>query len=124
MTQPPTRSIKAALLRLGTAGTLKTKSVSTPEPEKLDLGTAGTPFSNPYAYKNRECITHDVYMCKDLDLPVPAVPNIDNLPTVTPGGDLRIPFNSPERYHWWKDGDRLTPDQTRAEIEARPNQDL
>ena len=60
-----------------------------------------------------------MYMCKDLVLGVPSVPYQETLPTITPGGDLRIPFNSPERYHWWKDGDRLTPDQTKAEIQTR-----
>ena len=118
MTQPVTRSIKSALLAHGTSGTLKTKSVSTSLPEKDSHGTSGTPFSNPYAYKNTESIM-PVYMCKDLVLGVPSVPYQEALPTITPGGDLRIPFNSPEKYHWWKGGDRLTPDQTKAEIEAR-----
>ena len=123
MTQPPARSIKAALLARGTLGTPKTESVSTRPQESNDFGTLGTPISNPYAYKNKESIM-PVYMCKDLVLPVPSVPRQECLPTLTPGGDLIIPFNSPEKYHWWKGGDRLTPDQTRAEIEARPNQDL
>ena len=124
MTQPPARSIKAALLARGTLGTPKTESVSTRAQESNDVGTLGTPISNPYAYKNKESITHDAIMCKELDLPVPSVPRQECLPTLTPGGDLIIPFNSPEKYHWWKDGDRLTPDQTRAEIEARNPADI
>ncbi len=123
MTKPETRSIKAALLAHGTLGTPKTKSVSTRPQESNDFGTLGTPFSKSLRLIEKGSDTHS-YVCKELDLPVPSVPRQECLPTVTPGGDLRIPFNSPEKYHWWKDGDRLTPDQTRAEIEARPNQDL
>ena len=26
----------------------------------------------------------------------------ERLPFLTAGGDLSIPFDSPERYHWWK----------------------
>jgi len=25
----------------------------------------------------------------------------EHLPYLTPGGTLVIPFDSPERYHWW-----------------------
>ena len=33
---------------------------------------------------------------------------------------LVIPFDSPERYHWWKpDGERLTVAQTMAEVKER-----
>ena len=43
----------------------------------------------------------------------------ERLPYLTPGGTLVIPFDSPERYHWWKpDGERLTVAETLAEVRA------
>jgi len=39
------------------------------------------------------------------------------LPFLTAGGDLSIPFDSPERYHWWRGGQSV--EQTRAEVLAR-----
>ena len=42
------------------------------------------------------------------------------LPFLTAGGTLSIPFNSPERYHWWKpDGERLTIAETQQEVKER-----
>jgi hypothetical protein len=42
------------------------------------------------------------------------------LPYLTPGGTLVIPWDSPERYHWWKlDGERQSVDQTHAEVLER-----
>ena len=52
---------------------------------------------------------------------VAAVPSSggERLPYLTAGGTLVIPFNSPERYHWWKpDGERLTVEQTMQEVRA------
>jgi len=44
----------------------------------------------------------------------------ERLPYLSAGGDLVIPFDSPERYHWWKvDGERLSVAATRAEVEER-----
>jgi hypothetical protein len=41
------------------------------------------------------------------------------LPFLTGDGTLSIPFDSPERYHWWKaDGERLTVKEIRAEVLA------
>lgn len=101
-------------------------------PVQGKFGTPGTPLSNPYAYAKVVGVKGDVsyvryaYAHKELNSPVPAVQRCDDinsspeaLPFITPGGDLRIPFNSPERYHWWKGGDRLTLEQIRAEIEKR-----
>jgi len=43
----------------------------------------------------------------------------DRLPYLTPKGTLVIPFESPERYHWWKpDGERLSVKETLAEVLA------
>ena len=66
----------------------------------------------------------------DSQIPVPSVPAEklpeplshvgEKLPYLTPGGTLVIPFDSPERYHWWKpDGERLTVAQTMAEVQER-----
>jgi len=44
----------------------------------------------------------------------------ERLPFLTAGGDLSIPFDSPERYHWWKpEGERLTVAETLAEVKER-----
>jgi hypothetical protein len=41
------------------------------------------------------------------------------LPFLTADGTLSIPFDSPERYHWWKpDGERLTVKEIRDEVLA------
>lgn len=47
----------------------------------------------------------------------PNTPNSEKLPFFTPGGTLVIPFDSPERYHWWKSGQSVT--QTKQEILER-----
>jgi hypothetical protein len=62
--------------------------------------------------------------------PVPSVPEVrapeplshvgEKLPYLTAGGTLVIPFDSPERYHWWKpDGERLSVAQTMQEVKER-----
>ena len=65
------------------------------------------------------------------EIPVPSVPTPcggpplptatgEKLPFLTAGGTLSIPFDSPERYHWWKpDGERLTVAETLAEVKER-----
>jgi hypothetical protein len=61
--------------------------------------------------------------------PVPSVPTAklpeplshagERLPYLTGDGTLVIPFDSPERYHWWKlDGNRQTVAQTLKEVRA------
>jgi len=60
-------------------------------------------------------LTHNaveiVPICKlvEFETPVRAVRDVSGqgnveLPYLTSSGDLVIPFNSPERYHWWKKG--------------------
>ena len=70
---------------------------------------------------------------EDFACPVPNVPtavvakppvlpdgHYERLPFLTAGGDLSIPFDSPERYHWWKpDGERLSVAETLAEVKER-----
>jgi hypothetical protein len=57
---------------------------------------------------------------KDLESGVRGVrvtPAGERLPFLTADGSLSIPFDSPERYHWWKpDGERLTVAEIRAEV--------
>jgi hypothetical protein len=59
------------------------------------------------------------------EIPVPSVPmslrtaTNEKLPFLTADGTLSIPFDSPERYHWWKpDGERLSIAETLAEVRA------
>lgn len=124
------RSVKSALtgFAVGTGGTGKTNSEMR-EPVDLPLaatpnGTFGTPNTNPYTY---ESISH---MYKESESAVPSVlaekgvqpppSSGEKLPYLTPGGTLVIPFDSPERYHWWKpDGERMTVAQTMEEVKER-----
>lgn len=48
-----------------------------------------------------------------------AAPWAVRLPFFTAGGILVIPFDSPERYHWWKAGERLSLAETAAEARQR-----
>ena len=51
---------------------------------------------------------------------LPPVVAGERLPFLTADGTLSIPFDSPERYHWWKpDGERLTVAETLAEVRSR-----
>ena len=57
---------------------------------------------------------------------VPSVPTVQQLKTVrlpylTPSGDLVIPFDSPERYHWWKGGQSIH--ATKQELLERKESD-
>jgi len=141
------QSVKAALtsFTLGTPGTGETKSVksvpSNPSPETDLLGTLGTPFSNPYAYRKNlshmyiglergvPSVLSDSELALGHDLqPTVQPPEVsqplshvgEKLPYLTAGGTLVIPFNSPERYHWWKpDGERMTVAQTMTEVKER-----
>lgn len=96
------------------------------------LGTLGTPFSDLRAYARENHLS--VEKLKEFETPVPSVPEdehdfdcdepVPSVPAVQPpkqrmphllaDGTLVIPFDSPERYHWWKGGRSIA--QTRAEI--------
>jgi len=64
---------------------------------------------------------------KDLESGVPSVPTAvaaeppitagERLPFLTADGTLSIPFDSPERYHWWKGGQSIA--ETLAEVKER-----
>jgi hypothetical protein len=54
---------------------------------------------------------------KDSESAVLNVPSGERLPFLTAGGDLSIPFDSPERYHWWRGGQSVA--QTLQEVKER-----
>ncbi len=92
------------------------------------------------------CDENNIYTCKgypssvlnvlelqpapDSKLPVPSVPAEkgieplshagEKLPYLTADGTLVIPFDSPERYHWWKpDGERQSVATTLQEVRCQ-----
>ena len=94
--------------------------------------TLRTPISNPCAYAREETpnIHTPVYMCKDSEngvlsvlssLEVEAGPPPtaagERLPFLTADGTLSIPFDSPERFHWWRGGQSVA--ETLAELKER-----
>jgi site-specific DNA-methyltransferase (adenine-specific) len=55
--------------------------------------------------------------------PSKEAPEPQAFPFLSPGGTLVIPFNSPERYHWWKpDGDRMSVKDIVNEVRLRQEQ--
>jgi len=141
---PAARSVKAALTEFGagTPGTGKTESKtgvpSVPSSPVGDSGTLGTGNSELRARTRGDSATASTYIggdsqekLKDLESGVPSVPTPvvaepppvagERLPYLTPGGSLVIPFDSPERYHWWKPPheERLSPDETLNEVKER-----
>ena len=86
-----------------------------------DVGTLGTDqFIYTCEKKNPEK-DNDIEKLKGFQPCVPSVPRSlqptttelsprvadERLPFLTAGGDLSIPFDSPERYHWWRGGQRV-----------------
>jgi hypothetical protein len=137
---PETRSVKSALTNFdaGMPKADKTEPgngvpVSVIAPVD-DFGTLGTPIFNPHAYVRKDSTHVPVYMCKDSWNAVPSVPNIpddpkdeestppaatsERLPFLTLGGSLSIPFDSPERYHWWHGGQSVA--ATLVEVRVGP----
>ncbi len=139
---PSTRSVKAALtaFKSGTLGTPKTESENgvpnVPSSLVADFGTLGTGNSELRARARVDSTAHiDIgedfqEELKDSETAVPSVPSLgvekplsaagERLPYLTPGGSLVIPFDSPERYHWWKpNGERLSVAETLNEVKER-----
>jgi hypothetical protein len=144
---PTARSVKAALTAFssGTLGTPKTESEngvpSVPTPPSPVSGTLGTGNSELRARARVDSPTAHIDIgedfdgeLKDTESAVPSVPSVpgvgvaeppsaagEHLPYLTPGGTLVIPFDSPERYHWWKPphDQRLRVKQTLAEVKER-----
>jgi hypothetical protein len=68
--------------------------------------------------EDSEIEKYETHIYKDCDEGVRCVRvNREKLPHLTPGGDLVIPFDSPERYHWWKSGQSVK--ETLAELRER-----
>lgn len=132
------RSVKAALTTFdsGTLGTAKSELASPKlhmvagvESESAESGTLGTVEVKLRACARVDSPTtnidtpHFLGELKDWETVVPSVPLAkspvtgEKLPFLTAGGDLSIPFDSPERYHWWKGGQSIA--QTLAEVKER-----
>lgn len=127
----PTVPVQCGLLgRLGRLFGDVAKATATP------VGEVGTLGTGQYLYtcgkkspENEECNKKviEFQTCVpnvpvgeirlESETPVPSVPSEEKLPFLTPGGDLSIPFDSPDRYHWWKGGQSVA--STRAEVLAR-----
>lgn len=118
------RSVTASLASfVRTVRTPVSESVSTPTAPTEDSRTLRTPFSNPRACVREDEMrdAHDTHTCKDNESGVlPVLTSLqtatERLPHFTPGGTLVIPFDSPERFHWWKGGQSVA--ATRAEVES------
>jgi len=54
---------------------------------------------------------------RDVRPVLPPVVADERLPFLTAGGDLSIPFDSPERYHWWRGGQSVA--ETLLEVKER-----
>ena len=91
-------------------------------------GTLGTAVVQLRARAREESTTDHIYMVdfleklEDLATAVPNVPTPCGepplrLPFLTAGGTLVIPFDSPERYHWWRGGQSVA--ATLAEVRSR-----
>jgi hypothetical protein len=139
---PAARSVKAALtaFKSGTLGTPKTESENgvpaVPTVPATDFGTLGTGNSELRARARVDSTIAHIDIggdsqekLKDLETGVPSVPTVvaaeplsaagQRLPYLTLGGTLVIPFDSPERYHWWKPaGERLSVAETLNEVRA------
>jgi hypothetical protein len=134
------KSVTAALsgFSSGTLGTAKTESeIGVPNVPALtavlakpNSGTLGTGHFRLRAYTRGELLlaTEDfLEKLKDSECAVPSVPRVEEkerlriaaqrLPFLTAAGDLVIPFDSPERYHWWKGGQSVA--ATLAEVKER-----
>ena len=128
----PVRSVRQDLAEsLRTLRTPKSESVSSDEGSKGDFRTLRTPFSNPRAHRSDG--SDDSHIYKDWEngvlsvleppeaAPVQGQGQQPKLPFFDRDGTLRIPFDSPERYHYWKPphDQRLRVKETIAELKAR-----
>jgi hypothetical protein len=139
---PAATSVKAVLTAFdrGTLGTGKSESKTEGsglgvlvEPEKPKFGTLGTGIVELCARARVDSTTANIdrqdfhEQLEDLASPVPSVPTAgvleppsaagERLPFLTAGGDLSIPFDSPERYHWWRGGQSVA--ETLLEVKER-----
>ncbi len=131
-TSQPAVSITSSLISFrGTVGTATPGSVSTAgvsseekppaRQQTTGLGTLGTPILNLHAPTGDGELVKNmaVYPCKGSENRVPSVPDSlagCRMPYLAADGTMVIPFNSPERFHWWKGGQSIA--ETQAEMEA------
>lgn len=110
---PEARSVAASLTGLfRTLRTAKTGTDSAGQEPPMDVRTLRTPSSDP-----RACVSGDTTMYKESETAVLSVLAGERLPFLSAGGDLVIPFNSPERFHWWRSGQSVA--ATLNEVKVR-----
>ncbi|MEI8291907.1 MAG: hypothetical protein WCH99_20750 [Verrucomicrobiota bacterium] len=126
---PAVRSVKA-VLTAGTPRTVKTELetgvLTVPTTPVVELRTGRTTEVKLCARARGDCVpatikSEDIQeQLKDSESAVRAALVSERLPFLTADGDLSIPFDSPERYHWWKpDGVRLSVVEILAEVKER-----
>jgi len=108
---------KATAENLGRLGRVFSSPTERQDSTTRNLGTLGTGTLSLRVGEKKEEDQLSVHKLIDNRQPVPSVPTVEprleletgvpsvptvQLPYLTGSGDLVIPFNSPERYHWWK----------------------
>ena len=134
-------AVSVQLDLLGRLGRVFSNATERRDATAMNIGTLGT---GTYLIRVREEIEKDqIYIRKLIDnrepvpsVPVevrrrivepcretgvPSVPKKVRLPYLTESGDLVIPFNSPERYHWWTGGQSIR--RTKEELLERKEMD-
>jgi hypothetical protein len=106
---PQTRSVKTALADFRTARTPNSQLRACAREDS----TANIDIGGDCQEKLKDSET-GVRAARSLQ--TAAVPDGERLPFLTPGGDLVIPFDSPERYHWWRGGQSVA--ETLQEVRA------
>jgi hypothetical protein len=122
--EPPKADVRTARTGLSNSNGGSAEEGLLPLEESRTLRTG---VSNPYAYAEESPIYNIVSTPKEfaggvrsVREPEPAAaeaPVSEKLPYITAGGDLVIPFDSPERYHYWRGGQSVA--ETRREAQAR-----
>jgi hypothetical protein len=115
------RSVSESLATFRTLRTPVSESDSTPAATQEEFRTLRTPVLMSRACAGEdEGIRHDApHTCKDNEKGVLSVlsPPVGRMPHFTPGGTLVIPFDCPERFHWWKPGGQSVKETT-AEVRS------
>ena len=117
-------AVRTEFEEIRTVRTAETESVETAT-EESRTGRTG------YSLLTRNAVeTDSICRLVESDTPVRSVreterPERTRMPYLTASGDLVIPFDSPERYHWWKPPHekRLRVSEILAEIRERKEND-
>ena len=122
---PPAQSVKAAL-SVRTPRTAKTELEASvpnvPLAPVVESRTARTGIVELCARAREDSTTANIdrldFLVKleDLGSAVRAAVVFERLPFLTAGGTLSIPFDSPERFHWWRGGQSVA--ETLTEVRA------